>query len=91
MNFNEIQPLPVVCRQSYINCAIECERKWFYQYRIGVRLRGTQYKEAATLGKIYHKFQLCGPDKEQEVRAWIRGQQQTLMARVDAGDVTHKG
>lgn len=86
MDFSKIQPLPVVCRQSCINCAIECERKWFYQYRMGVRLRGTQYKEAATLGKIYHKLQLYGPGMVQDVRAWVRGQQQALMARVDAGE-----
>ncbi len=86
MNFNKIQPLPVVCRQSCINCAIECERRWFYQYRMGVRLRGTQYKEAATLGKIYHQLQLVGSGNEQEVKVWIRGQQQALMVRVDAGE-----
>ena len=86
MDFNKIEPLPVVCRQSCINCAIDCTRKWFYQYRMGVRLRGTQYKEAATLGKIYHRLQLVGSGNEQEVKAWIRGQQQALMVRVDAGE-----
>ena len=86
MNFNEIQPLPVVCRQSCIDCAEECVRKWFYQYRIGVRLRGTQYKEAATLGRIYHRLQLHGPDNTWKAFNWIRDQQQALMARVDAGE-----
>lgn len=86
MNFNEIQPLPLKCTQSCLNCAAECERKLFCRYIMGVRLRGVQYKEGATLGKIYHKLQLHGPGKEQEVRAWVRGQQTALMARVDKGE-----
>ena len=86
MNFNEIQPLPLKCTQSCLNCATECERKLFYRYIMGVRLRGVQYKESATLGKIYHKLQLHGPGKVQEVRAWVQGQQAALMARVDKGE-----
>jgi len=86
MNFNAIKPLPVRGRQSCINCAVTCERKWFYQYRMGVVLRGTEFKEAATLGTIYHVLQCAGPGKESEVRAWIREQQTTLMDAVDRGE-----
>ena len=86
MKFNELKPLPVVCRQSSMGCAKDCERKWLCQYRLGIRLRGGDYKEAATLGQIYHRLQCLGPGHEDEVRAEIRKQQTALMAGVERGE-----
>lgn len=86
MDFNKIEPLPVVCRQSSVNCAVACERCWFYQYRMGVQLRGVEYKEAATLGKIYHRLQQHGPGKEAETKKWITMQQRDLMDRIAKGE-----
>jgi len=86
MKIEDIQPKAVTCRQSSMGCAVSCERCWFFQYRWGVTLRGREIKEAATLGTIYHKFQQLGPGKEQEVRAWVRGQQAELMAQADRGE-----
>lgn len=86
MKIKDIKPKPVVCRQSTIKCALACKRKWFYRYRLGIRLRGGEAGEAATLGRIYHKFQQLGPGHDDEVRAWIRGKQAALMARVDKGE-----
>lgn len=86
MNFDNLKPKPVVCRQSCITCALTCERKWFYQYRLGISLRGGEYKEAATLGTIYHRLQCLGPGQEAKVRAEIRQQQTALMDKVDRGE-----
>jgi hypothetical protein len=86
MNFNDLTPLPVVCRQSSIACASACERLWFYRYRMGVVLRGVERKDAATLGTIYHKLQHYGPGKEAETKKWITQQQRDLMAMVDGGE-----
>jgi len=86
MNFDELKPLPVTCRQSSIGCARDCERKWLCQYRLGIKLRGGEYKEAATLGQIYHRLQCLGPGQEYEVRAEIRKQQSALMAGVERGE-----
>lgn len=83
MNFAEINPLPVTCRQSTITCAISCERKWFCQYRLGIGLRGVEIKEAATLGTIYHHLQSEGPGGEKIVQAWVREKQKELMAIED--------
>jgi len=86
MNFEKIEPQPVVCRQSSIACALHCPRKWWCKYRMGITLRGVQVKESADLGKIYHKFQELGPGREQEVKAWIQQQQNALMERVNRGE-----
>jgi len=86
MNFDNIQPKPVVCRQSSVCDAIACERYWFCRHRLGIVLRGEKIKEGATLGRIYHKFQEFGPGREQEVRAWVQGQQNALMDRVNKGE-----
>ena len=86
MDFNNIQPLPVVCRQSSIKCAVACERCWFYKHRMRARLRGVEYKEAATLGKIYHRLQQYGPGKESETKKWVAQQQRKLMDRVQRGE-----
>ena len=86
MKFDEIVPQPVICRQSSIACALACERCWFYRYRMGVRLRGVERKDAATLGKIYHRLQQYGPGEEMATRAWVQGQQRELMAMVDRGE-----
>jgi len=86
MKFNELNPLPVECRQSSMGCAKDCERKWLCQYRLGIKLRGGEYKEAATLGKIYHRLQCLGPGHEVEVRAEVRKQQTALMAGVERGE-----
>ena len=53
---------------------------------MGVQLRGVEYKEAATLGTIYHKLQLHGPGKEPETKKEIILQQRTLVERVDKGE-----
>jgi hypothetical protein len=86
MKLDTIQPKPVVCRQSCISCALACEMKWFLKYRLGVRLRGAEVKEGATLGKIYHKFQQFGPGRENEVLLWVREKQKVLMDRADKGE-----
>ena len=86
MNFENIQPKSVVCRQSSMCDAIACERYWFCRHRLGIILRGEKVKEGATLGRIYHKFQELGPGHEQEVRAWVQGQQNALMDRVNKGE-----
>jgi len=86
MNFETIEPKPVTCRQSSISCAISCERKWFCKNLLGIRLRGGRFSEAASLGRIYHKFHECGQGNEQEVKRWIQEQQNNIMARVDKGE-----
>jgi hypothetical protein len=86
MNLEEIKPKPVVCRQSTISCALACKRKWWYKYRMGITLRGTQVKESATLGTIYHRLQCLGPGSESKVKAEIVKQQQALMEKVDRGE-----
>lgn len=88
MNFDDWGLHPVKCRQSAASTALRCERKWFLQYRAGVRLRGGYLKEAATLGTIYHRFQLEGPGQEAEekVRSWLREKQAAIVERIEAGD-----
>ena len=86
MKFDEIVPQPVTCRQSSIACALACERYWFCRHRMGVRLRGAERKDAATLGKIYHRLQQYGPGEEEKTKAWVRGQQCDLMAMIDRGE-----
>ena len=86
MKFNELKSFPVECRQSSMGCAKDCERKWLCQYRLGIKLRGGEYKEAATLGQIYHRLQCLGPGHEVEVRAEVRKQQTALMAGVERGE-----
>lgn len=86
MNLSEIQPRPVVCRQSTITCALGCERRWWYRYRMGIALRGEQRKESADLGTIYHRLQHLGPGSEQQVKAEIVKQQHELMDRVSRGE-----
>ena len=86
MNFENIEPHPVVCRQSSIACALHCPRKWWCKYRMGITLRGERVKEGASLGKIYHKFQEFGPGREQEVKAWVQKEQNALMERVNRGE-----
>jgi len=53
---------------------------------MGIVLRGTQIKKAADLGTIYHKFQQLGPGHDAEVKAWVVGLQQELMALVARGE-----
>ena len=86
MKIEDIQMKPFTCRQSSISCAHGCERYWFFRERWGVELRGVQVKEGASLGRIYHKFQQLGPDKKDDVLAWVRTMQVDLMARVDKGE-----
>jgi len=86
VKFDEIVPQPVTCRQSSIACALACERYWFCRHRMGVRLRGAERKDAATLGKIYHRLQQYGPGEEEKTKAWVRGQQCDLMAMIDRGE-----
>lgn len=86
MKIENIPPKEKLCRQSCIKCAYSCERKLLYQYIWGVTLRGHQIKEAADLGKIYHKFQQLGPDKTAEVRTWVSKMQQALVARAERGE-----
>jgi hypothetical protein len=63
-----------------------CERKWYYRYRLGVRLRGGHFAEAADLGKIYHRFQLEGPGSDETVKAWVREKQAAIVARIEKGE-----
>ena len=86
MNFENIEPLPVICRQSSMTCAISCERKWFCKYRMEIELRGEPLKVSASLGKIYHKFHELGQGHEQEVKAWVQQMQTELMDRVNRGE-----
>jgi len=86
MKFDDIELWPVKCRQSCASCALTCERKWFLQYRMGVRLRGGEFKEAADLGTIYHRLQLEGVGGEEEVKKWLREKQVALVAKVEAGE-----
>jgi hypothetical protein len=86
MNLTKIVPKPVVCRQSCITCALSCERKWYYRFRLGIALRGVEIKESADLGKIFHKFMEVGPERKDEVLKWVRQRQTDLMKRVDAGE-----
>ena len=86
MRIEEIEPMPVKCRQSAMICAERCERKWWCKYRMGITLRGGEYKGAATLGKIYHRLQQLGPGGEDEVKKEVRQQQIDLMAQVDKGE-----
>jgi len=53
---------------------------------MGVQLRGVEYKEAATLGKIYHRLQQYGPGKEAETKSWIIKQQVSLMIKINKGE-----
>ena len=86
MDLTKITPKPVVCRQSTMACALECPRKWWYQYRMGITLRGTQVRESATLGTIYHRLQCLGPGSEPVVKAEVSKQQQALMEQVNRGE-----
>lgn len=86
MELNKVEPKEVVCRQSSIACAVSCKRKWWCQYRMGIVLRGGEFKEAAELGTIYHRLQLKGPDNVAEVRSWVSEKQTKLMARVQKGE-----
>lgn len=86
MNVEEMKSFPVMARQSCIKCAIGCKRKWLYKYRLGIELRGEQMQEAATLGKIYHKFMQYGPGNDARVSGWVKQLQVNLMARVDKGE-----
>lgn len=86
MDLTKLKPLPVVCRQSTIACALACPRKWWYRYRMGITLRGTQVKESATLGTIYHRLQCLGPGSEGTVKAETVRQQQALMDQVNRGE-----
>ncbi len=53
---------------------------------MGITLRGTQVKESATLGTIYHRLQCLGPGSEGAVKAEIVKKQQTLMDQVNRGE-----
>ncbi|MGD2065678.1 MAG: PD-(D/E)XK nuclease family protein [Candidatus Bathyarchaeota archaeon] len=86
MNFDNLNLLPMACRQSTISCALHCPRKWFCQYRLGITLRGGERKDSANLGTVYHKFQQLGPGKENEVKKWVMDWQKELMAQVDKGE-----
>ena len=86
MKIEDIQIRPFACHQSSISCAHGCERCWFFKERWGVELRGTQVKEGATLGTIYHKFQQLGPEKQELVRPWVSKMQLELMAKVERGE-----
>ena len=86
MDLTKITPKPVVCRQSTMACALACPRKWWCQYRMGITLRGTQVRESATLGTIYHRLQCLGPGSEAKVKAEVSKQQQTLMEQVNRGE-----
>ncbi|KKN56267.1 hypothetical protein LCGC14_0574120 [marine sediment metagenome] len=86
MKIEEIQMKPFVCHQSSISCAHGCERCWFFKERWGVELRGIKVKEGASLGKIYHKFQALGQDKQDLVKPWVSKMQLELMARVEKGE-----
>ena len=86
MDLTKITPKPVVCRQSTMACALACPRNWWYQYRMGITLRGTQVRESATLGTIYHRLQCLGPGSENTVKAEVSKQQQALMEQVNRGE-----
>ena len=86
MKIEDIQMKPFACHQSSISCAHGCERCFFLKERWGVELRGIKIKEGADLGKIYHKFQQLGPEKQALVKPWVAKKQATLMARVDKGE-----
>lgn len=86
MTIEEIQMKPFVCHQSSISCAHGCERCWFLKERWGVELRGVKVKEGASLGRIYHKFQQLGPEKQDLVLPWVQEKQTALMSRVDKGE-----
>jgi hypothetical protein len=83
---DELKPKKFKCRQSCIICAAGCHRKLLYQYLWGITLRGGEYKEGAFLGDIYHKLQRYGPERVEEVRAWLRKKQQKIMDQVQKGE-----
>lgn len=86
MDLTKIEPIPVVCSQSKLACALSCKRKWWYKYRMGIELRGMERKDAATLGTIYHRLQCLGPGSEKQVMAEVQKQQTALMDRVNKGE-----
>jgi hypothetical protein len=86
MKLNDIEPVPVVCSQSKLACAIACPRKWWYRYRMGIEIRGGERRDSAHLGTIYHRMQCLGPGSEASVRAEVQRQQTELMDRVNKGE-----
>jgi len=86
MDLTKLEPIPVVCSQSKLACALACKRKWWCKYRMGIELRGTERKDAATLGTIYHRLQCLGPGSEMTVMAEVQKQQTALMDRVNKGE-----
>jgi len=83
MILDKVQLKSVFVSRSSVACALSCERCWFYKYRMGVDLRGVEVKEAATLGQVFHRFMLHGPDEKQKVREWIQKRQADLMGKAD--------
>ena len=86
MDLNSIKLQPVEVRQSAVNCYFACRREWLLKYRMGIVLRGETVKESANLGRIYHKLKEVGPERVDEVKAWVRQRQAELMERVGRGE-----